>query len=94
VVEGDVNVVLAPLYDRLMDINRNAVSVRAETTCIHVIRALGSIASFTASLKAAAFPAHEAPLTHMPIHYLRKCVELVQRHELDDAALKGRHVLL
>jgi hypothetical protein len=94
VAEGDVKVVLTPIYDRLMDINRNAVSVKAETTCIHVISALGSIASYTASLKAAAFPTHEAPLTPMPIHYLRKCVKLAQRHELDDAALEGSHVLL
>jgi hypothetical protein len=94
VAEGDVNMVLTPLYERLMDINRNAVAMKAETTCIHVIRAFGSIASYTVNFKAAAFPAHEAPLTHMPIHYLRKCVELVQRHELDDAALEGSHILL
>jgi hypothetical protein len=70
VTESDAKVVLIPIYERLRDINRNAIAIKAETTCIQVIRILGSIASHTASLQAEAFPTYEAPLTPMPMYYL------------------------
>jgi hypothetical protein len=92
--DSDVAVILTPVYEHLKDINRSAVAVKAETTCIHVVKALGVVAIHTASLKARAFFNHSAPLTFAPMYYLQECVALAQRNNLDDVALQGSHMLL
>ncbi len=86
--------ILIPIYDHFKDINRNAVALKAETTCVHIVQALGEIASCTAKLKGRAFPENSAPITFMPLGYLKECVEMAQRNGLDDAALQGSDVLL
>ncbi|MGH7793087.1 MAG: hypothetical protein ACREOB_12310, partial [Thermodesulfobacteriota bacterium] len=92
--ESDVRDVLTPIYEHFKDINRNAVALKAETTCIHVVGALGVIANHTASLKARAFHGNSAPITHAPMYYLQECVEVAQRNNLDDVALNGSEMLL
>jgi len=91
---SDVDVVLKPILEHFKDINRDAVIRKAETTSIHVAQALGRIASHTANLKAHVFREHTAPLTWLPLGYLRACVEVAQREGLDDAALQGSSVFL
>lgn len=92
--DSDVRSVLTPIYEHLLDVNRNAVATKAETTSIHVVRSLGAIASHTVRLKARAFHKNTAPLTYAPLYYLKECVETAQRNNLDDAALQGSDVLL
>jgi hypothetical protein len=92
--DSDVRSVLTPIYEHLLDVNRNAVATKAETTSIHVVKSLGTIASYTVRLKARAFHKNTAPLTYAPLYYLKECVETAQRNNLDDVALQGSDILL
>ena len=92
--ESDVNSVLSPIYEHLKNINRNAVTLKAETTCIHVVRAFGRIASHTASLKSPAFQEYTIPITGLPLGYLEECILSAQRNGLDDVVLQGSREVL
>ncbi len=94
VVNSDINNVLTPVYEHFKDINRNAVAIKAETTSIHVVRALGTIVNCKTNLKARAFCDNSAPLTYLPLEYLKDCILIAQRNGLDDVALEGSRVLL
>ena len=94
VADSDINNVLTPIYEHFKDINRNAVAIKAETTSIHVVRALGSIVNCTTNLKARAFRDNSAPITYLPLGYLKECILIAQRNGLDDVALEGSRVIL
>jgi hypothetical protein len=78
----------------MKNINRSAVTLKAETSCIHIVRALGRIASHTASLKSPAFREYSAPITYLPLGYLKECILSAQRNGLDDVVLQGSREVL
>jgi len=91
---SDVNDILTPIYEHYRNICNNAVENKAETTCIHIVQALGRIAIHTTNLQAKAFRKNTAPLTYLPIGYLNSCIEMAQRAGMDDVALQGSDTLL
>lgn len=93
-VENDLDILLSPVHEHLKDIHRSAAMLKAETTCIHVIRGFEAIATHTVRLRSPVFPSHEAPLTFAPMFYLIECISLAQRSGLDDAVLQGSDALL
>lgn len=93
-LESDVNAVLTPIYEHMKNINRSAVILKAETSCIHIVRALGRIASHTASLKSPAFQEYSVPITNLPLGYLKECILSAQRNGLDDVVLQGSREVL
>jgi hypothetical protein len=98
VAGSDVDVVLSPVYEHLKDINRRAIALDSEATCIDVLRAFGRIASQTARLDSPAFaPAlggHRAPITWLPLGWLKECALAAQRHGFQDAALEAARALV
>mgnify|MGYP001619385860 FL=1 len=92
--ESDINGVLTPIYEHIKNINRSAVILKAETSCIHIVRALGRIASHTASLKSPAFREYSVPITNLPLGYLKECILSAQRNGLDDVVLQGSREVL
>ncbi|MBI4837660.1 MAG: DUF2254 domain-containing protein [Nitrospirae bacterium] len=92
--DSDINKVLTPIYEHFKDINRNAVALKAETTSIHVVRAMGEIINCTTNLKARAFRNNSAPITYLPIGYLKEFILIAQRNGLDDVALEGSREIL
>jgi hypothetical protein len=91
--ESDTRKVLTPIYEHLKDINRHAVTLRAETSTAHVIESFAQIAAYTAQLNARAFRYNSAPLTATPTFYLQKCAEEAQKNNLDDAGLRASELL-
>lgn len=92
--ESDVNTVLTSIYEHMKNINRSAVTLKAETSCIHIVRALGRIASHTASLQSPAFREYSVPITNLPLGYLEECILSAQRNGLDDVVLQGSRDVL
>ena len=92
--ECDVNAVLTPIYEHLKNANRYAVTLKNESSSIHVIKALGKITCYTATLKSSAFREYSAPITYLPLGYLKECILTAQRNGLDDPALKGSKEIL
>lgn len=92
--ESDVNAVLTSIYEHMKNINRSAVTLKAETSCIHIVRALGRIASHTASLQSPAFREYSVPITNLPLGYLEECILSAQRNCLDDVVLQGSRDVL
>jgi hypothetical protein len=88
---SDADVVLLPVYEHLKDINRQAIAQESETTCIDVAHAFGRIASQIARLDSQSFAlplgGRRAPITWLPLRYLRESALAAQRHGFDDAAL-------
>lgn len=92
--KSDVDAVLTPIYEHMKNINRSAVTLKVETSCIHIVRALGRIASHTASLKSPAFREYSVPITDLPLGYLKECILSAQRNGLDDVVLQGSREVL
>src|SRR5262249_51676685 len=74
--------------------NRHAINVRAESTSIQVVRALGKIASHATTLRARNFPKNSAPLTGLVLGYFEECVMAAGKNNLNDVSLEGSRVLL
>ena len=52
---SDVEDVLSPIYEHFKDVSRSAISLKAETSCLHVVKAFGSIAIALTNLKSPMF---------------------------------------
>ncbi len=95
---SDVDVVLSSVYEHLKDINRRAIALDSEATCIDVVRAFGRIASQTARLDSPAFAVslggHRAPITRLPLGWLKECALAAQRHGFQDAVLEAARALV
>jgi hypothetical protein len=90
---SDADAVLKPVYERLKDISRRAVTQGAETTCLDVVDAFGRIVSTVSTLDSPAFAvAHggrRAPISWLPLGYLKDCALSAQRRGLHDVALRS-----
>jgi hypothetical protein len=87
VLGSDVNMVLTPVYEELRKVAARAASRSAEMAATEVVGTFAGIAQQVTLLNAAAFPAHAAPLSPLPLHYLQTCVDEYLRRGLRDVAL-------
>ena len=98
VAGSDVDVVLSPAYEHLKDINRRAIALDSEATCIDVLRAFGRIASQTVNLDSPAFRlplgGRRAPISWLPLGWLKECALAAQRRGFHDAVLEAARALV
>lgn len=92
VIESDVDKVLNTSYERLKDLNTIAVASNNESICIHILKAYGTIAIFTANLESPRIHEHRAPWVHMPIYYMNECVKLALPKNFIDVGLQGARI--
>jgi hypothetical protein len=94
---SDADVVLKPIYEGLKDINRRAIAQDCETTSIDVVQAFGRIAAQTAKLDSPAFKlplgGRQAPISWLPLGYLKDCALAAQRRGFHDTALQAADAL-
>ena len=93
-IESDVDSMMNPIYEHLQDINQQSVTLQNESVGILIIKALERIASFSTNLKARAFRDNSAPLTFMPIYYLKECIKFAQQKNMIDMPLQASKSLL
>jgi hypothetical protein len=94
VFDSDLSSVLDPVYEHLQDINRNAATNKAETSCIHVVRALAQVAIHTWNLHANEPRNRAAAVVWKPLGYLGNSVREAQANNLIEVAFQANRVLL
>jgi hypothetical protein len=89
VIVGDVDQILEPLYEHLMEINRRAVENRSQAVSIAAVECLGGIGQHLLSMGE-----RSQRIAWKPIGYLGFCVRNAQKAQLHDVALRSSRALL
>ncbi|HYR75928.1 MAG TPA: hypothetical protein VEM96_08800 [Pyrinomonadaceae bacterium] len=89
VIVGDVDRILDPVYEHLMEINRRAVENKSQTISIEVVECLGRIGVHLLSIGE-----KSQRIAWKPIGYLGFCVTTAQAAHLHDVALRSSDALL
>lgn len=91
---SDINTFLTPVYEHFRKANTIAVSLKAESVSIKLVKAYGDIVAHIATVGARKFPPNAIPLIYEPIGYLKMCVDVAQRQGFVDVALEGSRSIL
>lgn len=79
---SDLDNIINPAYEKLLNICRLAIHNKDEQSGIQVVQALSYIAIKTTELKG--YNEYSTPLTGFPLGYLGKCAELSYKSDLDE----------
>jgi hypothetical protein len=88
-ITGDVDTILSPIYEHLVEVNRRAVEDKAQSISISIVESLGNIA-----IRLCKLGGQSPRLTWKPIAYLGVCVTKAQKAELHDVPMRASRVLL